>query len=84
MEVVLCTDASYLCLRARTPHAAAVSLFSTRGFDSTAVDDIAERAGVERTFFRAFASKEAVILPGHDAVLASIEARLAASSPSCG
>ncbi|WP_207769349.1 TetR family transcriptional regulator [Nocardioides currus] len=63
--------------------AAALALFSTRGFDATTVDDIAERAGVERTtFFRAFASKEAVISPDHDAVLASIEARLAASSPS--
>lgn len=63
--------------------AAPLALFSTRGFDATTVDEIAARAGVERTtFFRAFASKAAVIFPDHDAVLASLEARFAASSPS--
>lgn len=61
---------------------AAFALFNERGFDATTVEDIAQHAGVGRTtFFRAFASKEAVIFPDHEAVLAGIEARLAASSP---
>lgn len=61
---------------------AAFELFGARGFDQTTVDDIAARAGVSRaTFFRLFASKEAVIFPDHDALLAKVEARLAAGEP---
>ncbi|WP_110208703.1 TetR/AcrR family transcriptional regulator [Nocardioides daejeonensis] len=58
--------------------AAAYQLFEERGYDGTSVDDIAERAGIGRsTFFRMFGSKEDVIFPEHDSLLASIEARLA-------
>lgn len=56
---------------------AAFALFAERGYDATSVDDIAERAGVGRTtFFRAFASKEAVIFPDHPEVVRRIRERL--------
>lgn len=56
---------------------AAFALFAERGFDTATVDDIAARAGVSRaTFFRAFGSKEDVIFPDHDAMLAGVEERL--------
>lgn len=61
--------------------AAAFALFDERGYERSTVDDIAERAGVGRTtFFRAFASKEDVILPDHRVILAAVEARLATST----
>lgn len=60
---------------------AAFALFEERGYESTTVDQIADRAGVGRTtFFRTFRSKEDVIFPDHDAVLGSIKARLAHST----
>jgi AcrR family transcriptional regulator len=60
---------------------AALALFDERGYEHSTVDDIAERAGVGRTtFFRAFASKDDVILPDHDVILAEINARFAAST----
>lgn len=60
--------------------AAAFALFEERGYDRTSVDDIAERAGIGRsTFFRMFGSKEDVIFPDHESLLASVEARLAAA-----
>jgi AcrR family transcriptional regulator len=41
---------------------AALRLFSERGYDATCVADIADAAGVtERTFFRHFATKDAVL-----------------------
>lgn len=56
---------------------AAFDLFDERGFDETTVDDIARAAGVGRTtFFRHFGSKESVIFPEHDELLARIAARL--------
>ncbi len=58
--------------------AAALELFEERGYDGTSVDDIAERAAIGRsTFFRMFGSKEDVIFPKHEALLGSVEARLA-------
>lgn len=57
--------------------AAAFDLFDVRGFDETTVDDIARAAGVGRTtFFRHFGSKESVIFPEHDDLLARIAGRL--------
>lgn len=61
---------------------AAFALFEERGFEATTVDDVAERAGVGRTtFFRSFRSKEDVIFPEHDELLAQIRQRLEAASP---
>ncbi|MDQ0381307.1 TetR/AcrR family transcriptional regulator [Amycolatopsis thermophila] len=60
---------------------AAFALFEERGYDATTVDDITERAGVGRTtFFRTFRSKEDVIFPDHDVLLAAIDARLRGST----
>ena len=61
---------------------AAFALFDERGYEQTTVDDIAARAGVGRTtFFRRFRSKEDVIFPDHDELLAAIASRLAISTP---
>jgi AcrR family transcriptional regulator len=61
---------------------AAFALFSERGFDRTTVDDIAARAGVGRTtFFRHFGTKEQVIFPNHDGLMATIQSRLSSSRP---
>lgn len=60
---------------------AAFRLFAENGYDETSVDDIATAAGVSRSsFFRLFGSKEMVIFPDHDAILAAVEERLAAST----
>lgn len=60
---------------------AAFALFEEHGYDTTTVDQIAERAGVGRTtFFRTFGSKEDVIFPHHDDLLTSIKHRLASST----
>ena len=62
---------------------AAFALFAEQGYEATTVDQIAQRAGVGRaTFFRVFPSKEAVIFPDHERVLAQIEERLAGATPS--
>jgi AcrR family transcriptional regulator len=59
---------------------AAFRLFAKRGYDATAVDDIAAEAGISRsTFFRSFGSKEAVILPDHDTLVSRVEKRLRTS-----
>lgn len=56
---------------------AAFRLFSSRGYDATSADDIAAEAGVSRsTFFRSYRSKESVIFPDHDRLLARVEERL--------
>lgn len=60
---------------------AAIALFNESGYDETTVDDIAARTGVSRsTFFRHYRSKEDVIFPDHDALLAKVQARLKAST----
>lgn len=62
---------------------AAFELFAERGYEHTTVDDIAERADVGRTtFFRTYRSKDDVIFPGHDKLLAAIGQRLATSTDS--
>jgi AcrR family transcriptional regulator len=60
---------------------AAFDLFAEQGFEQTTVDQIAAHAGVGRTtFFRMFASKEAVLLPDHDRLLSAVDARLRSAS----
>ncbi len=62
---------------------AAFDLFAERGYEHTTVDDIAERAHVGRTtFFRHYRSKDDVIFPEHDKLIAAVRLRLAASSDS--
>jgi AcrR family transcriptional regulator len=64
---------------------AAFRLFAIRGYEATAVDDIAAEAGVSRsTFFRSFGSKEAVIFPDHDVLLGRVEERLRTSPSDAG
>ncbi len=59
---------------------AAFDLFADRGYDGTTVDAIAERAGIaRRTFFRYFRSKDDVIFPDHDALLATVQHQMQAS-----
>jgi AcrR family transcriptional regulator len=56
---------------------AAFDLFNERGYEQTTIDDIAERAGLGRaTFFRHYRSKEDVIFPDHDRLLAQVRDRL--------
>lgn len=60
---------------------AAFALFHERGYEQATVDDITERAGVGRTtFFRYYRSKEDVIFPDHDRLLAQISERLRIAS----
>ncbi|MBT0768067.1 TetR family transcriptional regulator [Kineosporia sp. J2-2] len=61
--------------------AAAFELFAARGYDGTTVDAIAERAGIaRRTFFRYFRSKDDVIFPDHDSLLAMVNQHLTAQT----
>lgn len=61
---------------------AAFDLFEAQGFDATTVDQITTQAGVGRTtFFRTFRTKEDVLFPHHDEVLAKVAARLETATP---
>jgi AcrR family transcriptional regulator len=73
------------------PHArerlekAAMELYRERGFDETAVADIAARAGVtERTFFRHFTDKREVLFGGSLALLDFLAGRIADTPDSMG
>lgn len=60
---------------------AAFDLFDERGYEQTTADDIADRAGVGRTtLFRHYRSKEDVIFPDHDRLIATVKDRLATST----
>jgi len=62
--------------------AGAARLFADQGFAGTTVADIAAAANVsERTFFRYFDSKEALLLPDGAELFARIETELAARPP---
>jgi AcrR family transcriptional regulator len=64
---------------------AAMELYRERGFDETAVADIAERAGLtERTFFRHFADKREVLFGSSHALHELLEARIAATPSGLG
>lgn len=61
---------------------AALSLFEERGFSATTVADITERVDVaERTFFRYFPTKEAVLFPDFEEGKAAFVAALASRPP---
>jgi AcrR family transcriptional regulator len=60
---------------------AAFDLFDEHGYEQTTVDEIADRAGVGRTtLFRHYRSKEDVIFPDHDRLIAAVKDRLATST----
>lgn len=60
---------------------AALELAAARGFDAVSVEEIAERAGVSRrTFFRTFATKEAVLMERRHAQLAAFKSALMADT----
>ena len=61
---------------------AAFDLFDERGFEQTTVEEIAERAQTGRTtFFRNFRSKDDVIFPDHERLLAAVRERLSTATP---
>jgi AcrR family transcriptional regulator len=61
---------------------AAFELFKSQGYDATTVDEIAARAGVGRTtLFRAFGSKDEIVFPDHDRLLAGMKERLDSGAP---
>ncbi|MBI3225430.1 MAG: TetR/AcrR family transcriptional regulator [Mycolicibacterium cosmeticum] len=61
--------------------ATAIALFEEKGYDAVTVEEIARRADVGRTtLFRHFGSKEHLVFPDHDALLADAEAKLTAAT----
>src|SRR3954447_4292075 len=64
---------------------AAADLFESQGYDATTIDEIAVRAGIgRRTFFRYYRTKEDVIFPDHDELLAKVSERLYLSPEETG
>jgi AcrR family transcriptional regulator len=62
---------------------AALALYAERGFDSTTVAEIAERAGLsERTFFRHYADKREVLFGGANALQQEIVGAVASAPAS--
>lgn len=60
---------------------AAIAMFEEAGYDAVTVEAIAQRAEVGRTtLFRLFGSKEGLVFPDHDALLASVEQRLSTAT----
>jgi AcrR family transcriptional regulator len=57
---------------------AAFELFERRGYQQTTVEDIVDESGMSRTtFFRQFGTKEDVVFPDHEQLLAMIDAHFA-------
>jgi AcrR family transcriptional regulator len=68
-------------IRTNDPMAAAIEVFTRRGYDATSVDDLAEAVELSRsTFFRRFGSKEDVVFADHELLLGRVEASLATST----
>lgn len=64
---------------------AALDLFSEQGYESTAVAQIAERAGLTKsTFFRHFRDKREVLFHGQDELLELIDAGIAGAPEAAG
>jgi AcrR family transcriptional regulator len=64
---------------------AALELYGERGFESTAVADIAERAGLtERTFFRYFSDKREVLFAGAEVLVEVFESAVANAPAALG
>ncbi len=62
--------------------AIAIDLFTTRGFDETSVDDVAEAVGIaRRTLFRYYPSKNAIAWGDFDSHLAAMRTLLAQIPP---
>lgn len=60
---------------------AAIAMFEEVGYDAVTVEAIAQRAEVGRTtLFRLFGSKEGLVFPDHDALLARVELRLSTAT----
>jgi AcrR family transcriptional regulator len=63
------------------PMAAAIEVFTRRGYDATTVDDLADAVELSRsTFFRRFGSKEDVVFADHELLLGRVEAYLETST----
>jgi len=68
-------------VNAMDPMAAAIDVFTRRGYDATTVDDLADAVELSRsTFFRRFGSKEDVVFADHELLLDRVEQYLATST----